>query len=112
MFWTRIFIKAVLVSMLFLAYYFIQPSGYYKFLRIECFVLFFVLAFIEFKNRNYIPAIIFVSLSFLFNPFYKITFEKEIWDYIDITISLFLLVWFIAESIVNAVKFIKSKKND
>ena len=86
------------------------PSGYYRFLRIECFILFLILSALESRKQRYIAAIIFGSCSILFNPFYLVTFPKGIWQNIDGSISLLVICWIVVEAILLLVKTKKRKK--
>jgi DNA-binding NarL/FixJ family response regulator len=107
----KIFIGSVLGAMLFAAFANDNlPYGYYKFLRIESFILFLILCAFEFKKQKFILAIIFGSCSLLFNPIYLITFSKSTWQDIDGLICGLVVIWIISEITLSIIDRIKKRK--
>ncbi|MBN8622244.1 MAG: hypothetical protein J0L47_03770 [Flavobacteriales bacterium] len=64
-----------------------MPYGYYQMLRVFATIVFVHLAILE--KINYSTPIYFI-LAILFQPIFKISFEKDIWNIIDIAIAIWL----------------------
>ena len=83
-------IKGVLVILLLLCV-FKMPYGYYELVRFVSVTGFGYLSFIANKKGNQNEMIVYVSLALLFQPFIKITLGKDIWNIIDIIVSIGLI---------------------
>lgn len=69
-----------------------MPYGYYQFVRIAGLVGFLFLAYIAKQTNKSIELILFIGLAILFQPFYKISFDREVWNIIDLSVGILLLV--------------------
>ena len=67
------------------------PYGYFQFVRLAAMIGFGILAFESFEKGKQIEAILFVGLTILFQPLYKIALGRELWNIIDIIVGLGLL---------------------
>uniref|UniRef100_UPI004048DFA3 DUF6804 family protein n=1 Tax=Algoriphagus sp. TaxID=1872435 RepID=UPI004048DFA3 len=69
-----------------------MPYGYYQFVRFIGLVGFAILAYKANQQNNQTEAIIYGALALLFQPFFKISFGRELWNVIDVVVGLGLLV--------------------
>ncbi len=69
-----------------------MPYGYYQFVRIAGLVGFLFLAYDAIKNNNSVELIFYIVMAILFQPIYKITFDREIWNIIDLSVGFLLLI--------------------
>ena len=68
-----------------------MPYGYYQFVRYVAMVSFAYLAYTANEQNNKNEVFVFIALAILFQPFAKIAFGREIWNLIDVIISIGLL---------------------
>jgi hypothetical protein len=85
------FIKIGL-AVLFLLCLFEMPYGYYQIVRFVGLVGFCILAFQANEIKQKEMTIIFIGLALLFQPFFKIALGRQIWNIVDVLVSLFLIV--------------------
>lgn len=83
-------IKIVLAILLFLCL-FKMPYGYYQIVRFVAMIGFAYLAYSANDQNNKNEIFIYITLAILFQPFAKISFDREIWYFIDVIISIGLL---------------------
>ena len=88
---TRNIIKSSL-SLLFFLCLTDMPYGYYQLVRFLALVGFLVLAYSSFKNNKIEIAILYVVLAILFQPFFKVTLGREIWNLVDVIVGCWLLI--------------------
>jgi hypothetical protein len=69
-----------------------MPFGYYQLVRFIALIGFSILAYQEFKNEVIPLAITYAGLALLFQPFFKITLGRELWNGIDVIVSIALLI--------------------
>ena len=69
-----------------------MPYGYYELVRLVALIGFSILAYQEFKNEAIPLAITYAGLALLFQPFFKIALGRELWNGIDIIVSIALLI--------------------
>ena len=67
-----------------------MPYGYYQLVRFIALVGFSVLAY-QYRE-NQILMIIFISLALLFQPFFKISLGRTLWNIVDVLVAIFLLI--------------------
>lgn len=100
----EIAIKTILILLLFLCLL-NMPYGYYQFVRWFSATSFVCLAFIVPQNKsNDVLKVIYIALAILFQPLIKISLGRELWNIIDIVVSILLGASIIAH-------FNKSKSN-
>jgi len=69
-----------------------MPYGYYQFVRFIGLVGFAILAYQAYQQNNQTGTIIYGALALLFQPFFKISLGRELWNVIDVVVGLGLLV--------------------
>jgi hypothetical protein len=68
-----------------------MPYGYFQFVRLSGALLFAYFALIANKEGSEGLKILYIALAILFQPFFKISFEREVWNLIDVVVGVFLL---------------------
>jgi len=96
-------IKIVLALLLFICLA-DMPYGYYQLVRFVGLIGFSILAYKAYEHNKKIEMIIFVGLALLFQPFFKISIGREIWNIVDVIVGVGLLL-----SIFIKNKFINEK---
>jgi hypothetical protein len=69
-----------------------MPYGFYELIRFSAFAGFGYLAILEFQKRNTNGLIIYVVLGLLFQPFVKVALERELWNIIDVSVAIGLII--------------------
>lgn len=93
------FLKIISAVLLFTAI-FELPYGYYEFLRIAIFIGMAFLLFAERESKPELQLILYAGIGILFNPFIPIHLERNIWFYLDISISVLLMLLVVREFII------------
>ena len=72
-----------------------MPYGYYQLVRFVAMVAFAIMAYIYYDKKQIPLAIIFGSLTLLFQPFVKVALGRVLWNVVDVivAIGLFTLWW-------------------
>jgi len=96
-------IKIVLALLLFICLA-NMPYGYYQLVRFAGLIGFTILAYKAYEINQRTGMIIFVGLALLFQPFFKISLGREIWNIVDVIVGVGLLL-----SIFIKNKFINEK---
>ncbi|MBK9505839.1 MAG: hypothetical protein IPO03_10800 [Bacteroidetes bacterium] len=86
----QIAIKIVL-TILFLLCLLDMPYGYFQIVRFAGLVGFGILAFQANENKQQEMTIVFIGLALLFQPFLKIALGRQIWNIVDVIVSIFLI---------------------
>jgi hypothetical protein len=68
-----------------------MPYGYYQFVRFVACIAFGYFAFQESKHRSN-WMFVYGGLSVLFQPFFKISLGRGLWNVIDVIVAVFLIV--------------------
>ena len=82
----------LLLALLFALCLLDMPYGYYQFVRFSAMVGFAILAYQASEKENKTEMIIYISLAILFQPIFKISFGRSIWNTIDVVVALYLIV--------------------
>ena len=90
---TEIILKIIL-SILFLLCLFNMPYGYYQVTRFIGMLGFVFLAYFDYqKNKNLnSTVIIYLMLALLFQPFIKVALGRNIWNLVDVVVSVGLII--------------------
>lgn len=80
----------IILSILLLLCLFDMPYGFYQLVRFIALVGFSVLAYQHRNNQVYM--IVFISLAILFQPFFKISLGRTLWNIVDVLVAIFLLI--------------------
>ena len=68
-----------------------MPYGYYQFVRFAAAAFFVYAAYNENETGRKELVIVFIVLAILFQPFFKITLGRTLWNIVDVIIGLGLL---------------------
>lgn len=82
----------IVLSILFLLCLLDMPYGYFQIVRFVGLVGFGILAFQANEIKQKEMAIIYIGLALLFQPFFKIALGRQIWNIVDVIVSIFLIV--------------------
>jgi hypothetical protein len=84
-------IKIVLAILLFLCLA-DMPYGYYQLVRFAGLVGFTILAYHAHEEGRPTQMIIYGGLALLFQPFFKITLGRQMWNIVDVIVGIGLLI--------------------
>ncbi|MGG5507262.1 MULTISPECIES: DUF6804 family protein [unclassified Myroides] len=84
-------IKIVLAVLLF-ACLLDMPYGFFQLVRFVALIGFGVLAFQANKQGRQTETIVYGALALLFQPFFKISLGRELWNIVDVVVGIGLLV--------------------
>ncbi len=85
------------LSALYLGCLFHMPYNYYQLVRFISLVGFGYLFYTEFVAKRYLIATLCFVVVAIYNPITPLSFEREIWQKIDIILALTLVGWVISE---------------
>ncbi|MBA4314675.1 MAG: hypothetical protein C0422_05010 [Alcaligenaceae bacterium] len=68
------------------------PYGYYTLLRLVACITFAWAAYVALENKHSFLPWAYGALALVFNPIFKVSFEKDIWIFIDVASAVFLLL--------------------
>lgn len=81
----------IALSVLFLMCLFDMPYGYYQLVRFIGMVGFVFLAYYAYLQQHHQAMILYGALALLFQPFMKIALGREMWNIVDVVVSVALL---------------------
>jgi hypothetical protein len=81
----------IVLTILFLLCLLDMPYGYFQIVRFAGLVGFGILAFQANETQKKEMAIIFIGLALLFQPFFKIALGRQLWNIVDVIVSIFLI---------------------
>lgn len=84
-------IKAVLAVFLFLCLL-NMPYGFYELTRFISLVGFGILAYQNYRKEKQVEMIFYGALALLFQPFFKISLGRELWNAIDVIVGSGLII--------------------
>ena len=84
-------IKIILAILIFLCLA-DMPYGFYQFVRFAGLIGFVILAYHANQQSRRTEMIIYVGLALLFQPFFKITFGRQMWNIVDLVVGIGLLI--------------------
>jgi hypothetical protein len=85
-----IYIKLAL-AILFLLCLLQMPYGFYELVRFAALLGFSLLAYQQYQEKNNKFLILYIALALLFQPFFKIALGREIWNIVDVIVSVGLV---------------------
>lgn len=68
-----------------------MPYGYYQFVRFAAAAFFGYAAYQENENGRKELVVVFVVLALLFQPFFKISLGRTLWNIVDVIVGIGLL---------------------
>jgi hypothetical protein len=69
-----------------------MPYGYYQFVRFVAMVGFAYLAYSANEENNKNQVFVYIALALLFQPFIKIALGRTIWNIVDVSVGVGLLL--------------------
>ncbi len=69
-----------------------MPYGYYELVRFLAMAGFGFLAYLSYEENIKKGAIIYLFLAILFQPLFKISLERELWNVIDVLVGIGLII--------------------
>ena len=84
-------IKIVLAILFFLCLA-DMPYGFYQFVRFAGLIGFAILAYQANQQGRQTEMIIYGGLALLFQPFFKISLGRQIWNIVDVVVAIGLLI--------------------
>ncbi|MBN2682919.1 MAG: hypothetical protein JXR58_10455 [Bacteroidales bacterium] len=82
----------IILSILFFLCLIDMPYGYYQLVRFIALVGFVILAYQSNLEGRQIEMIIYIGLALLFQPIYKITLGRELWNIVDVVVGIALIL--------------------
>ena len=79
------------LSILFLLCLLDMPYGYFQIVRFAGLVGFGLLAYQANEDNQKEMTIVFIGLALLFQPLFKIALGRQIWNIVDVVVSIFLI---------------------
>ena len=89
-------ITSIVLAFILLLCLFPLPYGFFVFIRLITTIVFGYFAYDFYQRGETAKCIVAALIMLLFQPFAKITFEREIWNVIDIIVALLLfghVIW-------------------
>jgi hypothetical protein len=69
-----------------------MPYGYFQFVRFAALVGFGILAYQANQQEKRTETIVYGVLALLFQPFFKVSLGREIWNVVDVIVGIGLLL--------------------
>jgi predicted membrane protein len=85
-----------------------MPYGYYELVRFLALAAFGYLAF-EARNKNQNIVIVYILLALLFQPFFKLSLGRTIWNVVDVIVGVGLIYSVFSDT--NKKRLSKIQKN-
>jgi hypothetical protein len=76
-----------------------MPYGYFQFVRFISLIGFAVLSYHANEQGKQTEVIVYVALALLFQPFFKISLGRTLWNMVDVIVAVGLLL-----SVYNSTK--------
>jgi hypothetical protein len=95
---SQLLIKVFISLLLFLCLL-KMPYGYFQFVRFAAFVGFAILAFQSNEQGNKIEAFIYGVLALLFQPFFKVSLGRQLWNIVDVIVGIGLIITLVKSDI-------------
>ena len=82
----------ILLAILFFLCLADMPYGFFQFVRFSVLIGFAILAYGAHEQGRQRELIIYAVLDLLFQPFFKIALDRQIWNIVDIVIGIGLII--------------------
>lgn len=69
-----------------------MPYGYFQFVRFTSMAAFIYLTYDNHLKKNKIETYLFGILALLFQPLFKISLGREIWNVVDVMVAIILIL--------------------
>lgn len=80
------------LAILFFLCLFDMPYGYFQLVRFAGLVGFAILAYQANQQSRTTEMVVYIALVILFQPFFKISLGRQIWNIVDIVVGLGLII--------------------
>lgn len=80
------------LAVLFLLCLLDMPYGYFQFVRFAGLIGFGILAYQSHQQVRQTEMIIYGGLALLFQPFFKISLGRQMWNIVDVVVGIGLLI--------------------
>ena len=67
------------------------PYGFYQLVRLVAFGGFIFLAYSKSESENKNQMLVYIGLAILFQPFFKISLGRVLWNIVDVVVGAWLL---------------------
>lgn len=84
-----------------------MPYGYFQLVRFVAMVAFGWMAYRYYLNQKTIAMWVFGALTLLFQPIYKISLGRTVWNVVDVVVALLLIAMFVLEWRKDSKNYIK-----
>ncbi len=74
-----------------------MPYAYFQIVRLISTIVFGMMAYGYFKEKNEKLAYVCATIALLFQPFYKIVLGRVAWNVIDVVVAIGLIILFLVE---------------
>lgn len=82
----------IVLAILFILCLADMPYGYYQLVRFAGLIGFAILAYQTHEQGRQTEMIIYGGLALVFQPFFKITLGREIWNIVDVIVGIGLVI--------------------
>jgi hypothetical protein len=82
----------VIIAILFFLCLIDFPYGYYQFVRFVALIGFVFLAYQANQHCRKTEMIIYISLALLFQPLFKVSLGRQLWNVVDIVVAIGLII--------------------
>lgn len=72
-----------------------MPYGYFILVRYVATILFIVMAYNYYQEKNKVATYAWIALAILFQPIFKIALGRIVWNVIDVVVAILLLFMYI-----------------
>jgi hypothetical protein len=69
-----------------------MPYGYYQLVRFIALAGFSVLAYRSYQRKNETGMFVYIGLAVLFQPLFKISLGRSIWNIVDVMVGVWLII--------------------
>lgn len=87
----QIIIINLVMALILLLCLFDMPYGYYQLVRFISAAVFGLYAYHYYEKEEKLLFFIFLSLAVLFQPLIKIKLGRDIWNFVDVAVALWLI---------------------
>lgn len=82
----------IFLAILFFVCIIDMPYGFYQIVRYLGLIGFIILAYLALKQNRQTEMIVYFGLAILFQPFFKLTLGRLIWNIVDILVGIGLIL--------------------
>lgn len=88
----------IILAVLFFLCLLDMPYGFFQFVRFSALIGFSLLAYNSYQENKQTEMVAFLALTIMFQPIFKISFGRQLWNLIDVIIGAVLLISVFAKS--------------